>query len=60
MKTFSFAIEDALHEKRSLDNGVSPLLMTDCCNWMVIYFTQYFLPPFMTNPFLMFLMSEPA
>ena len=31
-KTFSFAIEDVLHENRSLDNGISPLLMTDCCN----------------------------
>lgn len=59
-KTFSFAIEDALHENRSLDNGISPLLMTDCCNWMALYFIKYFLPPLMTIPFLTFLMSEPA
>ena len=60
MNTYSLAIEYVLQKNRSLDNGISPLLMTVCCNWMDLYFIQYFLPPFIANPFLTFLMSEPA
>ena len=60
MNTYSLAIEYVLQKKRSLDNGISPLLMTVCCNWMALYFIKYFLPPLMTIPFLTFLMSEPT